>query len=519
MLGSSWRWFRSYPWFPLAPAAAFFVSILGFNLFGYGMQRFIERGRFHPSGWSVLRFLLVVTLVLVGARSLLLSTGLEAQFAEMARQFDANRAWDDVVHLAQADVEAEELPASSGGPSCAATYVAAQFEAAGLSPTSPDGSYFHSYTAFRGQVTAEPVVEVLDAAGRTQLQLTDGISFDPWQAFFAEGSREAELLVGGNISSMRDEGVLLALDPDENLRTTWSYVQVPPYDGILRLVPDDELARRDQAPSFDRTSYLNIDGLPHFPNLLIGESAARQMLAQAGMDLEELQAKVDAGEKIVLHTGLQVRLTVGLVYEESPATNVIGYIAGMDVESRGERVLVAATYGQGYPGADENGSGVAAMLEMARLLQELEFIPKRTIAFAAFDEGGGSRFVDSPAIPTTRSEVWTTVILHGLGAGETQLVRLESGPGLARAFDQSARRLGVRTRELGAWPFFFVANGSRLSWSDSVVNKSYQAVVVTRLGDDLSGTPADTVDRLDGPQLLAEAGRAATHYVMVVSSR
>ena len=519
MLGSSWRWFRSYPWFPLAPAAAFFVSILGFNLFGYGLQRFIERGRFHPSGWSVLRFLLVVTLVLVGARSLLLSTGVEAQFAEMARQFDANRAWDDVAQLAQADVEAEEQPASSDGPSWAAAYIAAQFDAAGLSPTTPDGSYFHSYTALRGRVTAEPVVEVLDAAGRAQLRLTEGISLDPWQAFYAEGSREAELLVGGNMSSMRDEGVLLALDPDENLFSTWSWPRVSPYDGILRVVPDDRLARKDQVPSFDHSSYLDIDYLPDFPNLLIGESAARQMLAQAGMDLEELQAEMEVGEKIVLRTNLRVRLTVGLVYEESPATNVIGYIAGMDLGSRGERVLVAATYGQGYPGADENASGVAAMLEMARLLQELEFIPKRTIAFAAFDEGGGSRFVNSPAMPTTRSDVWTTVILHGLGAGETQLARLEAGSGLARAFDQSARRLGVRTRELDAWQFFFIANGSRLSWDEPVVNKSYQGVVVTRLGDDLSGTPADTVDRLDGPQPLAEAGRAATHYVMVLSSR
>jgi hypothetical protein len=353
----------------------------------------------------------------------------------------------------------------------------------------------------------------------TQLRLTEGISLDPWQAFYAEGSREAELLVGGNISSMREEGILLALDPDENLRSTWSWPRVSPYDGILRVVPDDGLARRDQAPSFDPTTYLDVESLPDFPNLLIGESAARQMLAQAGMDLEELQAEMETGEKIVLHTGLRVRLTVGLVYEESPATNVIGYIAGMDVESRGERVLVAATYGQGYPGADENGSGVAAMLEMARLLQELEFIPKRTIAFAAFDGGGGTRFVESPAIPTTRSEVWTTVILHGLGAGETQLARLESGSGLARAFDQSARRLGVRTRELDAWQFFFITNGSRLSWDEPVVNKSYQGVVVNRLGDDLSGTPADTVDRLDGPQLLAEAGRAATHYVMILSSR
>jgi len=104
MLGSSWRWFRSYPWFPLAPALAFFVAILGFNLFGHGLQRFVDRGGFHPSGWSVLPFLLVVTLVLLGARALLENTGIEAQFARLACQFDVSRAWDDTDYLTQPGV-------------------------------------------------------------------------------------------------------------------------------------------------------------------------------------------------------------------------------------------------------------------------------------------------------------------------------------------------------------------------------------------------------------------------------
>ena len=104
MLGSSWRWFRSYPWFPMAPAVAFFVAIIGFNLFGFGLQRFLERGRFHPSGWSVLRFLLVITLLLLGARALLQNTGIEAQFAELTDQFNVERAWGDIIYLTQPEL-------------------------------------------------------------------------------------------------------------------------------------------------------------------------------------------------------------------------------------------------------------------------------------------------------------------------------------------------------------------------------------------------------------------------------
>jgi peptide/nickel transport system permease protein len=514
MLGTSWRWFRSYPWFPLAPAAAFFVAILGFNLFGYGLQRFVERGRFHPSGWSVLRFLAVVALMLLGARALVLGTGVEAQFADMAEQLDAGRAWDDAAYLTQLQSEAQHSGADE--PSDAAQYIAAEFREIGLSPTTPEGGYSHPYTTLRGQVTRAPELVVLGATGEPQLELSDGLTLDPWQAFSVDESIEAELMIGASLPRVVDEGIWLLLDPDDDIDIPWTGYQ--PYKGVLRVVPDDELGRNDRAPRFDGSSFRGL-GLAHsFPSLLIGESAARDLLAQAGLDLDELQAEREAGQKFELHTGLPVRLTVGLTYKESPATNVIGYIAGMDVESRGERILVAASYVGDNSGTDENASGVAVMLETARLLQELEFMPKRTIAFAAFDEGGGYEFVIDPALPTTRSELWTTVIIHGVGAGDPKLARAEAGSGLARAFDQSARRFGARTVELDEWPFFFIAFTSRLSWGEPEAHTSYQGVVVTRLGDDLSGSPSDTLEHLD-PEKLEEAAQALAHYVMVLSFR
>jgi hypothetical protein len=409
----------------------------------------------------------------------------------------------------------------------AAEYIAYQFKQAGLSPITPEGSYFQYYTAVRGQVTAAPMLEVLDAEGRSQLVVTDGISLDPLQAFNAEGSTEIEFVVTdradrSTVLGLDGEGLLL-LDPEADAYRPWTGPWH--YGAIVRVVPDSELASNDQPPPFDLNAYSSMDRLPRFPNLLIGESAARQLLAQAEMDLEELQAAVEQGEAVKLHTGLRVRLTYGLVYEEVRATNVIGYIAGLDLESQAERILVTATYtgppprdGQTYPGADENASGVATMLETARLLHDLGVVPKRTVVFAAFDEVGGSQFVQSPALPTRSSNTWTGVILHGLGAGEARLARLEEGSGFARAFDQSARRFGVRTQTLDGWQFFFISNYSRLSWSDVTIPTSYQGLVVTRPGDSLSGTPSDTLDHVDS-ELLAKAGRAVAHYVMVLSSR
>jgi hypothetical protein len=266
------------------------------------------------------------------------------------------------------------------------------------------------------------------------------------------------------------------------------------------------------------SSYGNPERLPDYPNLLIGSSVAEQVLSLAGLDLKDLKERAEAGEKMALETGIRVRVGGGLAYEEAPAANVVGYIAGIDTERRGERILVAAPYGQGHGGADENASGIAAMLEMARALQEMEFIPKRTIAFAAFDDGGGQQFVIHPSLPTGRSDLWTVVNVNGIAAGDARLARAESGSGLARAFDQSARRMGVRTERLDEARFFFVTNSSRLSFGEAEPHKSYQAVAVTRPGDERSGTPDDTPERLD-PDMLVDAARAIMHFVMVVSFR
>jgi len=516
MLGTSWGYFRSMPWLPMAPALAFFVSVLGFNLFGYGLQRFIERGRFHPSGWSLVRFFVIIALLLFGARALLASTGVEAQFADTARQFDVERAWRDAVYLTQPELEGR--PTGPGGGFQAAGYIAYQYEQAGLTPLT-GGTYYQSYVAHCGRITVKPRLEALGADGRASVQIEDGVSLDPAVPFDAEGVREEELLVMGNLpGAVALKQVVLLLNPDEELREPWNY-RVPADAAVLRLVPDDELKRDELTPPLPpHREY----ALRSYPNLLIGETACRRLLAQAGLDLDELRAALDAGERIKLESGLRVRVDAGLVYDEVSAANVVGFFPAADRTTEGDRILVAAPYtgphrtgGVVYPGADDNASGVAVMLEVARLWRDLGFQPKRTVVFAALDNGGGGYFVNHPPIPIGSSDTWTTVVLEGLGAGEPRLARMEAGSGLARAFDQSARRCGVRTQELDAWRFFFVS-GSGASFGS--LDRSYSGLAISRPGDDLSGTPGDTLDHVSA-ELLGDAGCTVAHYLMVLSAR
>ena len=83
--------------------------------------------------------------------------------------------------------------------------------------------------------------------------------------------------------------------------------------------------------------------------------------------------------------------------------NVAAKLAGSDAALKDEWIVVAAHFdhlgrrgGVVYPGADDNASGVSAMLEIARLMAEPGSRPKRSMLFVGFDleEDGlfGSRY-------------------------------------------------------------------------------------------------------------------------------
>jgi aminopeptidase YwaD len=97
-----------------------------------------------------------------------------------------------------------------------------------------------------------------------------------------------------------------------------------------------------------------------------------------------------AGEDYFHH--FQARISNAWV----PATNVVGYIEGSSEDLRSEYILIGAHYdhlgyeyrnGQKviYPGADDNASGTAALIEMARFLAQNTGQIGRSIIFVAFD--------------------------------------------------------------------------------------------------------------------------------------
>ncbi len=129
----------------------------------------------------------------------------------------------------------------------------------------------------------------------------------------------------------------------------------------------------------------------------------------------------NAGAEAMLKSGASLKLTARIA--EATATNdvarnVIGILSGSDVQLKDEYVVLTAHYDhlgirpdnkgdKVYNGANDNASGVASIIESARLIGRLPLAPKRSIMFVAFfgEERGllGSRyFVRHPLVPLAK---------------------------------------------------------------------------------------------------------------------
>jgi hypothetical protein len=109
--------------------------------------------------------------------------------------------------------------------------------------------------------------------------------------------------------------------------------------------------------------------------------------------------------------------------------NVGAVLRGSDPKLRDEWVILSAHFdhlgvrnGVLYPGADDNASGVAMMLEVARSIVRCEIRPRRSVMFIGFDleEVGlfGSRyFVEHPPVPLSRVALFVTADMIGRSLG------------------------------------------------------------------------------------------------------
>ncbi len=165
---------------------------------------------------------------------------------------------------------------------------------------------------------------------------------------------------------------------------------------------------------FSRESYSLKDN-DEIPVLLTTPSFADALLGRKGSFAKYLSSYkknavlVSADEKTI-------SFQVGEENEVISGKNVIGVVEGSDPELKNEYVIFLAHYdhlgvsknGDVYNGADDNGSGTVAIMEVAEAFASLEKKPKRSIVFLwvtceELGHFGSKYYCDDPIFPLEKT--------------------------------------------------------------------------------------------------------------------
>jgi hypothetical protein len=208
------------------------------------------------------------------------------------------------------------------------------------------------------------------------------------------------------------------------------------------------------APAFFMLAERETPPLP--PVVRVTPEAGRQILAAASLTPSTARA---AAPRVIAGVTVSLELTGRERSVES--RNVVAVIPGGDPSRKEEAVVLGAhldhlgrqgaTY---YPGADDNASGVAALLEIARAAAAGPRPPARTLVFAfwtAEEEGhwGAEHYCRHPAWPLARTTVYLNLDMIGHPWRRDEIEKLVADARLERGDQFLAAVDPARFIELG----------------------------------------------------------------------
>ena len=150
----------------------------------------------------------------------------------------------------------------------------------------------------------------------------------------------------------------------------------------------------------------------------ISEEVANELLAPSGKTVASLQKSIDENFKPQSFEILRVAVTIKKEFKDRQVVqgrNVIAMLEGSDPTLKNEYIIVSAHYdhvgvvqGRIYRGADDDASGVAAVLEIARACMRGKVKPKRSVIFLLFDAEeagllGAFYYVNHPVVPLAQT--------------------------------------------------------------------------------------------------------------------
>ena len=350
----------------------------------------------------------------------------------------------------------------TSGSAQAAEYIAARLQEAGLKPAGGDGTFFQKYEFTSGVrvVTNENRLIVNGTSGSPRAFIA-GKDFNPL-SFSANGETEGEVVFAG-YGLVVPGGAGVAYNSYDGLNVSNKVVLA------LRYVPEDVDAKRRQelnryaglrykalmarergakailfisgpnSPNAGELTRLSFDGSLSGSGIMAGSitsTVVQALLASSGKDLKTLQSGLDnenphaEGGFLLPKTTLKLATRVEQIRKAD--RNVLGFLPGKSPEyivagahfdhlGHGEvgAFEIKGEENQIHHGADDNASGVAALLEIAASLGEYAVRPE-TLERGSSSPSGLARKSDwwvppimwstpfwrSPTIPPTSTSIW-----------------------------------------------------------------------------------------------------------------
>lgn len=390
-----------------------------------------------------------------------------------------------------ASPELEGRLAGSPGLLKAAEFAVSQFEKFGLLPAG-DRGFYQDYELEYNQILPGSSMKLIGNNGlETEAQPGKEYSF---RGFTGAGKAKAEVIFAGYGISRPDIGYDDYKDIDVKNKIvmvfkanpSWKIDDEPWGEGSIRSKAATAKKHGAKAIIFLPTSsgwYSRMpigsvmDGegehLIDFPQLEIGKELADGLLEKIGFTLAEMQEKIDIGKKPAsTNTGKQVFIDVKTEYmPDQPTVNVVAMLSGSHPELKDEYIVIGAHMDHVgsqagkvyYPGANDNASGTAAVIELARMFSTLEPKPARSVLFVLFDAEecglkGASHFVENSPVAHNKIAAMFNFdcIAHGdsiqIGSGLSNPELFE----IAREADSSGLLIGNTWKGGGAdaTPFY-----------------------------------------------------------------
>jgi ABC-type dipeptide/oligopeptide/nickel transport system permease subunit len=537
-------WWRAYPWLAWYPGIFFFAAILAFNLLGEGLRRWLDRSRVNVSRLFSRYTLAGVAVLAIGLVWMLRGASPMGVYSSQAKQFDVEYALEDIQKLASPQFQGRET--GTPGAEAAAEYIAGRMKEIGLQTAGQKDTYLQTFPCPWYHLTGVPSLEILDEGGDVTETLVYREDFaeyiGPIRSYGEAEGTVVGLVIGPDPGTTEVAYHLAGLELEDKVilvpEAEMDRINPSTVGGILVVSEDPSAVQRKQLfPKDSRWTY----GRSQTPALVISKELAERLLGTTGSNLaglEELRAGLGPGEVALTDVGATVRLSVVATETDDPKSeecyNVIGFIpgSGSHMESGAEgrlnsQVIMVHAYYDGlgigpdgtlYPGANDNASGVATMLEMARVLNQGVYEPKKTVVFVAWTAGERGetmsvRDVMNAKLGFNSLTVEAVIELSGVGAGEGKGIALGDGSShrLVQVFQEAANRVGVPTTTRGRGPHFdvYVKPNSR---SESAL----PAYVSWDGSDHLAHTSEDTFETID-PQKLEKVGQTTLLALTVLS--